>query len=53
MRRDHVEVGSMTKNRNNARKTKKIIRTPATRFAHLNKRMKKRRIREAAPKKTS
>ena len=43
----------MTKSRNNARKTKKIVRTPATRFAHLKKRMSKRKIREAAPKKTS
>ncbi len=43
----------MTKNRNHARKTKRIVRTPATRFAHLKKRMKKRKIREAPRKKTS
>ena len=43
----------MTKNRNHARKTKKIVRTPAARFAHLQKRMKNRVIRETARKKTS
>ena len=43
----------MTKNRNNARKTKKIVRMPATRFAHLSKQMKKRTVREAGRKKTS
>ncbi len=37
-----AEVTPMTKKRNVPRKTKRIVRTPATSFAHLQKRIKRR-----------
>ncbi|MFH1265202.1 MAG: hypothetical protein ABIK89_05700 [Planctomycetota bacterium] len=43
----------MTKNRNMARKTKKIVRTPATRFTHLKKRLQKRADRTTPKTKPS
>ena len=34
----------MTKNKNTGRKTKSIVRMPATKCAHLKKRMEQRRL---------
>jgi len=35
------EVASMTKGKHSGRKTSRIVRTPATRFGHLQKRLRK------------
>jgi len=37
---------SMTKSQGTSRKTKKIVRTPATRLAHLEKRIRRRKVRQ-------
>ncbi len=36
----------MTKSQGTSRKTKKIVRTPATRLAHLEKRIRRRKVRQ-------
>ena len=37
----------MSKQKQTSRKTKKIVRTPATKFSHLQKRLKKGRLRKS------
>jgi hypothetical protein len=39
--RGRVREGAMTKGKHLSRKTSRIVRTPATRFPHLRKRMTK------------